>query len=121
MVYDNRPFMGLSYYRLKQTDFDGNFTYSTLRPVNFNKGNFKDEIRIVNHLNQFLLLNINFAEPQDIKIQIISTEGKAVQNVNYSQVKTQDIQIPLEQLANGIYVITISGKDVFNQKFSISK
>jgi hypothetical protein len=44
-----------------------------------------------------------------------------VQNLNYSQVKTQDIQIPLEQLANGIYVITVSGKEVFNQKFSISK
>ena len=121
MDYDNNPYMGLSYYRLKQTDFDGNFTYSTLRLVNFDKGNSNDEIRIVNHLNQFLLLSINFAEHQDIQIQIISTEGKSVQNLNYSQVKTQDIQIPLEQLANGIYVITISGKEVFNYKFSISK
>jgi hypothetical protein len=121
IAYDNNPYRGLSYYRLKQTDLDGNFTYSTLRTVNFNKVNLNDKIKIVNHLNQFLLLSINFAEPQDIQIQIISTEGKAVQNLNYSQVKTQDIQIPLEQLANGIYVITISGKEVFNHKFSISK
>jgi hypothetical protein len=38
---DYHPFMGLSYYRLKQTDLDGNSTYSTVAPVDFNhKQNF---------------------------------------------------------------------------------
>lgn len=30
---DNNPFTGVSYYRLKQTDFDGTFTYSSIRAV----------------------------------------------------------------------------------------
>ncbi len=30
---DEEPYSGTSYYRLKQTDYDGNYTYSELRPV----------------------------------------------------------------------------------------
>lgn len=37
--YDHSPFDGINYYRLKQTDFDGSFTYSTLRMVDFSKTN----------------------------------------------------------------------------------
>ncbi len=38
---DNHPYMGLSYYRLKQTDLDGNSTYSKVVPVDFaHKQNF---------------------------------------------------------------------------------
>lgn len=32
---DNEPFAGVSYYRLKQTDFDGKYTYSNLVQVDF--------------------------------------------------------------------------------------
>ncbi len=33
---DNSPFGGISYYRLKQTDFNGSFTYSEIKVVQFN-------------------------------------------------------------------------------------
>jgi len=33
---DNKPFAIITYYRLKQTDFDGNFTYSNVVSVNTN-------------------------------------------------------------------------------------
>ncbi len=32
-IVDNKPFRGISYYRLKQTDFDGQNTYSDIRSV----------------------------------------------------------------------------------------
>ena len=34
---DNNPYSGTSYYRLKQTDFDGNYEYSQIRSVNIKK------------------------------------------------------------------------------------
>lgn len=34
---DTRPFYGTSYYRLKQTDFDGRFSYSSIRSVSVEK------------------------------------------------------------------------------------
>ena len=34
---DNKPTYGISYYRLKQTDFDGAFSYSGVVPVNYKK------------------------------------------------------------------------------------
>ena len=37
---DNNPFSGNSYYRLKQTDFDGNFTFSSLQSMTLSSGSF---------------------------------------------------------------------------------
>jgi hypothetical protein len=34
---DKDPFAGLSYYRLKQTDFDGSFSYSDIKTVNIHR------------------------------------------------------------------------------------
>src|SRR5690606_33788560 len=34
---DRKPLWGRSYYRLKQTDFDGTFTYSGIQNVQVNK------------------------------------------------------------------------------------
>jgi hypothetical protein len=36
-IYDHSPFSGVSYYRLKQTDFDGQYIYSVLKAVKINE------------------------------------------------------------------------------------
>lgn len=42
---DSRPSLGISYYRLKQTDFDGQFEYSDIRSVNLERiGNSQIEM-----------------------------------------------------------------------------
>ena len=40
---DLNPYEGLSYYRLKEVDNDGQFEYSELRPVQFSKGTASDQ------------------------------------------------------------------------------
>ena len=35
-IIDPSPYLGISYYRLKQIDFNGQYTYSQLEPINLN-------------------------------------------------------------------------------------
>ncbi len=48
---DSRPLAGLSYYRLKQTDFDGKFSYSSIQSVFMNSAD-KQLVKAVNVLGQ---------------------------------------------------------------------
>jgi hypothetical protein len=49
--FDTRPLSGLSYYRLKQTDMDGKFSYSNIVSVVINTEN-KQLVRVINMLGQ---------------------------------------------------------------------
>jgi hypothetical protein len=53
---DLRPYSGLSYYRLKQTDFDGTFEYSNIVSVFVNAAE-KELIKVVNILGQTVDIN----------------------------------------------------------------
>ncbi len=50
-AYDSRPLSGISYYRLKQTDFDGAFEYSNIVSV-FNGNEAVQLIKVINILGQ---------------------------------------------------------------------
>jgi hypothetical protein len=70
---DTRPLAGLSYYRLKQTDFDGQFTYSDIKSVFMNTEN-AELIKVVNVLGQEVdqntkgLVILMFSNGESIKL-----------------------------------------------------
>ena len=71
---DLYPLNGVSYYRLKQTDFDGAFEYSDLRVVILGAD---DELLVFP--NPSITGLINFQNPVDIgELAIYSSEGKLV-------------------------------------------
>lgn len=55
-TFDQRPHAGLSYYRLKQTDFDGSFEYSNIVSIFVNEEE-KSLIKVVNLLGQTVNIN----------------------------------------------------------------
>lgn len=93
---------GLYYYRLKQTDFDGAFTYSDIKAVSIN--NSTSEITVFpNPTNgSFTLIPAS----KDSAPALYTNVGTEVQTSNYSVSSTEDGFIyDISSLANGIYFV----------------
>lgn len=98
-VTDPQPFSGLSYYRVKQTDRDGNFSYSGIVSV-FNDAS-QEEISV-------------FPNPSDAEITItgigenfrfVDSFGKEVQCLLISGAQEKNIRLDISQLQKGIYYL----------------
>jgi hypothetical protein len=76
---DKNPILGTSYYRLKQTDFNGDFSYSDIVSVQF-EGTKPNNIRLFPNPNNGQLLNIslNSARDESIQLKVYSIFGTDV-------------------------------------------
>ena len=103
---DTKPFFGISYYRLKQTDFDGAFTYSRAVPVNFKKemGNFAIFPNPAND-NAYLISETSIKA----EIFIRNTEGKII--LHYLVDKYKQIQpLQISELKQGLYFVEVKSE-----------
>jgi len=96
---DDSPLQGISYYRLKQVDFNGQVSYSQIEAVNL----INDEITIYpNPTNG--LLTINNRKNQTIKI--IDIAGKTMEII-----QSKNNVIDVTDFPKGIYFIQLIGSD----------
>jgi len=113
---DITPYKGISYYRLKQTDFDGQFEYSQIRSVNLNDVS-NNEIKIYPNPvksgeNLFYSIGPNL---KLISIEIIGSTGEVI-----NKGLSLNDSINLSNLASGIYYIKFYTVDnVFIKKIVI--
>ncbi len=108
---DTKPFYGISYYRLKQTDYDGSFTYSATIPVNYKKSFTKFTIFPNPATDAAYLMSETNSAPEII---VRDTEGKLIQNY-YLKEQKQIHQLLLSELKQGIYFIEV--KTDFDSQF----
>ncbi|HEY9005056.1 MAG TPA: hypothetical protein VIM75_02930 [Ohtaekwangia sp.] len=107
---DPEPYQGLSYYRLKQTDFDKNYTYSKVVAVNYD-GTGSVSMRA--YPNPFagkkITLEIKgFDDATDIPVQVFDLVGQLIMEKVITTNKSGSVKEDLifdTSLATGLYVI----------------
>ena len=76
---DKNPFEGKSFYRLKQIDYDGTFTYSNVVSVSIGLLNdFSLEQNYPNPFNPATIIKYNIPEESTVQIKIINIVGEVV-------------------------------------------
>lgn len=93
------PKNGISYYRLKQIDFDGKFEYSNIISVSITN---HDEISISPNPTKGIIRLNNFSEGE---IKIYDTSGKILK-----ELKIRDQEIDISDLPKGILFVQLITK-----------
>lgn len=101
---DQKPLYGISYYRLKQTDFDGHYTYSDIRAVSFSESTgFSLDLTYRNENDLNLVYT---AISPYILVEIFDVLGKRVFTQVAENYGGQSTLTP--NLGRGAYVVRIS-------------
>lgn len=117
---DGHPSAGISYYRLKQTDYNGKYQYSASIAINF--GELNQSIHIyADRSKQGIYLQYTGEDHPSIQLIIIDTQGRAVtkKEFNWEQHPGSSYRLSLSNhVSKGIYLIRtiIDNKKQFVQK-----
>ncbi|MGB0882860.1 MAG: T9SS type A sorting domain-containing protein, partial [Vicingaceae bacterium] len=106
---DEKPLSGSNYYRLKQTDFDGKFSYSDVKTAGCN-----ENVQFGVYPNPTSnTVTLSFSSETKIQYQIVSLDGRVIQDGDFIRNKKLD----LSELSNGVYFVrAYSVNEIFQEK-----
>lgn len=106
---DYEPFAGTSYYRLKQTDYDGKFTYSNVVSVNYESANPEEES------NELIVYpnpsGGNFSvvvkeATEKVVLSLFDNRGKLVMTETYrAEEDNHTHQVQVKGIPSGVYYL----------------
>ena len=115
---DKNPYVGTSYYRLKQTDFDGKFEYSDLVPVKI-EDVISNPTVYPNPVTNNGVLEFSTNSTEVTVVTVYDVSGRIVlSNQHLTNKGINKIQLETSELTNGMYFISLkNGNSKTNLKF----
>jgi hypothetical protein len=101
---DNEPFSGISYYRLKQTDFDGQFSFSQIRSINISGLENSSVIIYPNPTEHQVTVKGNEDELSTVKIYNLIGQD-VTYLIGTETINRGLVKIDLTNLSKGVYTI----------------
>lgn len=117
VAYDNKPLPGNSFYRLKETDIDGNLMYSQVRTIIMSTG---VSLKVFPNPSKGQLFFTLAGFTGNAQLQVIDMNGKMILQQQI-QVDGSNKSYPFElknNIAKGLYNVTLKGNGL-NEKAQI--
>lgn len=107
-LVDRKPLWGTSYYRLKQTDFDGSFKYEGgVRVVRIDPGKIKFYC-YPNPFDDQLAISTNAHLHESVVVQVIDVTGRSLSDELWDGEQPLSLRPIIEP---GIYVVRVTGSN----------
>jgi hypothetical protein len=104
---DYDPYPGVSYYRLKQTDFNGNFSYSGIEAVVFSSGAIIDMVLSPNPVINDVAIQLSGKVFKNPTLTIRDVRGQKVYEEIFELRRNDDrILVDMSLFSSGLYFIT---------------
>jgi hypothetical protein len=120
-TYDEHPLYGLQYYRLKQTDFNGEYTYSEPRAVWFGSRAPFDITNVYGEASTSNNINVDFMYNSNEPVTVIITDAAGrllFKEDNVAATKGENSIKLNSSLPHGLYFISLKNSDdVVSRKF----
>ena len=106
---DQTPNAGLNFYRIKQTDIDGKFTYSSVAKLNFTSNGFDVSPVYPNPVTGNVKLNLSSNKLMPVEISIQDISGRIVKSEKLQILQGSRLyETSTEGLRPGMYSIKIT-------------
>lgn len=104
---DAQPMRGVNFYRLKQVDLDGAYTYSEVVAVNFGSTETNDPVLFPNPGNGDLNVAINLGTDQDVTFEVVDMTGRTVLRERHIVAARSVIALRTAALPSGSYTVVL--------------
>jgi len=102
-TFDVNPLRGISYYRLKQTDFDGKTSYSEIRTISNTS-----ELMILPNPGSGVFYISGLSDRKENTIVVRDITGKAISEMT---IQNEMHQLDLTQHPAGLYFVTVNAEE----------